>query len=99
MEDKNPEYKTRMEELVNFVMVMFNQDDIVDPKESAHFEFYSPGQDEEVLALNESVLYREDWLGLRSLDQSGRLHFFGVDGKHVQIDYDWVAEYIIPFLL
>ena len=37
--------------------------------------------------------------GLRSLDQSGRLHFFGVDGKHVQIDYDWVAEYIIPFLL
>ena len=99
MEARNPEFKSRIEDLVNFVMVMFNQDDIVEPKESAHFEFYSPGQDKEVLAPNESALYTEDWLGLRSLDQRGRLHFFAVDGKHVQIDYGWVAEYIIPFLL
>ena len=99
VENKNPEFRRRMEDLVNFVMVMFNQDDIVEPKESSHFEFYSPGQDNEVLALNESALYRDDWLGLKSLDERGKLHFFAVDGKHVQIDYDWVAEYIIPFLL
>ena len=99
VEDRNPEFRRRIEDLVNFVMVMFNQDDIVEPKESAHFEFYSPGQDNEVLALNESALYRDDWLGLKSLDERGKLHFFAVDGKHVQIDYDWVAEYIIPFLL
>ena len=59
------EHKTRIEQLENFVMVMFNQDDIVDPKESAHFEFYTPGQDSAVLPLNESDIYKQDWLGLR----------------------------------
>lgn len=99
VEHRNLEYKAKIENLVNFVMVMFNQDDVVEPKQSAHFEFYSPGQDKEVLPLNESAIYQEDWLGLRRLDESGRLHFFSVEGKHVEIDYDWVAEYIIPFLL
>ena len=99
VEHRNLEYKAKIENLVNFVMVMFNQDDVVEPKQSAHFEFYSPGQDREVLPLNESAIYQEDWLGLRTLDESGRLHFFSVEGKHVEIDYDWVAEYIIPFLL
>ena len=98
LELKNGDYKRRIEQLENFVMVMFNQDDVVDPKESAHFEFYSPGQDSEILPLNESALYQEDWLGLRTLSESGRLHFFSVDGKHVQIDYEWVAHNIIPFL-
>jgi len=98
-ENKNAEYKSRIENLVNFVMVMFNQDQTVIPKESAFFEFYTLGQDVEVQPLNESAHYQENWLGLKTLDESGRLHFFAVDGGHVQINYDWVAEYIIPFLL
>jgi len=98
-ENQNADYKTRIENLVNFVMVMFNQDETVIPKESAFFEFYTLGQDVEVQPLNESAHYQENWLGLRTLDESGRLHFFAVDGGHVQINYDWVAEYIIPFLL
>ena len=47
-ENKNAEYKSRIENLVNFVMVMFNQDQTVIPKESAFFEFYTLGQDVEV---------------------------------------------------
>ena len=95
----NEVYRSKMEELESFVMVMFNQDEIVVPKESAHFRFYRPGQDVEIPALEESKLYQENLIGLKTLNEQGKLHFYAVDGKHVQIDYDWVAENIIPFLL
>ena len=80
-------------------MVMFNQDEIVVPKESAHFMFYKPGQDVEVQSLEESRLYEDNLIGLKTLNEQGKLHFYAVDGKHVEIDYDWVAENILPFLL
>ena len=99
LEVVNEAYRAKMEELENFVMVMFNQDEIVVPKESAHFRFYRPGQDVELDALEDSALYQDNLIGLKTLNEQGKLHFFAVDGKHVQIDYDWVAEYIIPFLL
>ena len=99
LEVVNEAYRAKMEELENFVMVMFNQDEIVVPKESAHFRFYRPGQDVELEALEDSALYQDNLIGLKTLNEQGKLHFFAVDGKHVQIDYDWVAEYIIPFLL
>jgi len=99
LEVVNEAYRAKMEELENFVMVMFNQDEIVVPKESAHFRFYRPGQDVELEALEDSALYQDNLIGLKTLNEQGKLHFFAVDGKHVQIDYDWVAQYIIPFLL
>ena len=99
LDQGNEIYREKMEELENFVMVMFNQDEIVVPKESAHFRFYRPGQDVEVLALEESSLYQDNLIGLKTLNEQGKLHFYAVDGKHVEIDYDWVAENIVPFLL
>ena len=35
---KNPEYKTNLMKLKNFVMVMFGKDTMVDPKESEVLE-------------------------------------------------------------
>jgi len=98
-EDKNAAYKERMLQLENFVMVMFSEDTTVIPKESSNFETYAPGQEENVLPLRQSQLYQEDFIGLKTLDESGRLHFFEVPGHHVQFDYDWIAENIVPFLL
>jgi len=38
-------------------MVMFTNDTMVIPKESEWFAFYSPGQDKEIMPLEQSVLY------------------------------------------
>ena len=100
VEHRNLEYKAKIENLVNFVMVMFNQDDVVEPKQSAHFEFYSPGQDREVLPLNESAIYQEDWLGLKTLDQQGKLHFREMEGDHMDFNWEWFTENVVlPFLV
>ena len=98
-EDKNSDYKDRMLQLENFVMVKWEGDTTVIPKETSHFEFYVPGQESEVLPLSESSLYQEDWIGLKTLDEEGKLHFYTVPGHHVQFDYDWVAENIVPYLM
>ena len=94
----NEVYRDKMEQLENFVMVMFNQDEVVVPKESAHFMFYKPGQDVEVLALEDSRLYRDNLIGLKTLNEQGKLHFYALDGEHDEIDYNWVKKNIVPFL-
>ena len=76
-------------------MQYFLQDGIVEPRESAHFDYYIPGSETLILPLKNSSLYREDWIGLRRLDVAGKLHLLEVDGGHVQFDYDWFLETIV----
>ena len=68
---------------------------MVEPRESGHFEFYVPGQDKEILPLRESQLYLEDWIGLKALDESGRLHFLEHPGNHGFVDTQWLIDNII----
>merc|ERR1712212_356071 len=42
--EKNASYAENFSKLENFVMVKHNQDSMVEPRESSHFEFYVPGQ-------------------------------------------------------
>merc|ERR1711936_733890 len=72
---KNASYAVNLNKLENFIMIKHNQDTKVEPKESEHFEFYIPGQAEEILPLRESPIYTEDRIGLKALDEDGKLHF------------------------
>ena len=75
--------------------IFFFQDTVVEPRESSHFEFYAPGQDKELLPLRESQIYLEDWIGLKALDESGRLHFLDHPGDHVQVYPQWLIDNVI----
>lgn len=52
-------YRSNLKKLDNFVMVKFLNDSMVVPVESEWFGFYSPGQDQEVLPLQQTKLYLE----------------------------------------
>jgi palmitoyl-protein thioesterase len=96
---KNDTYKQHMLELNNLVLVMFTEDEMVQPKESEQFGFYVPGQDKQVLTMRDTPLYKEDWLGLQVLDQSQRLHLLEVAGDHLQFTDTWFVRSIVgPFL-
>jgi palmitoyl-protein thioesterase len=97
---KNQTYVTNLVSLKNFVMVMFLQDTMVQPKESAWFAFYAAGQDKTVVPLRQSELYNQDWLGLKQMDAQGKLTFLSVKGDHLQFSDAWfVANVIHPYLL
>ena len=46
-----------MGELDNFVMVKFTEDEMVVPIESSWFGYYKPGQDKEIVLLQNSSIY------------------------------------------
>ena len=93
----NPEYKTNLLKIKNFVMVKFLKDSMVDPNDSEWFGFYKPGQAKELYTLQESDLYRKDSLGLKEMDKAGRLHFLSFNGDHLQFTDTWFNEQIVPF--
>lgn len=94
----NPDYKTNLMKLKNFVMVKFSEDTMVDPKDSEWFAFYKPGQGKEIVPLQESTIYTEDRLGLKEMDQAGKLHFLTAKGNHLQFSQEFFNEQIMPFL-
>ena len=95
----NPDYKHRISNLSNFVMVKFLEDTMVQPRESEWFGFYKENQDKEIVSLFDSPIYTEDKLGLKSLNNTGRLHFLGAPWDHLQMTEDWfMANLVSPFV-
>ena len=85
------------------MLIRFSEDTIVVPKDSAWFGAFREGtrvEDDDVVPLRQSRLYREDWLGLRELDESGRLVMFDCPGQHMAFGDDWFfANVFEPHLL
>ena len=90
-EKKNTTYKKNIKKLENFVMYMFANDTVAVPKESAFFHEVNTTSGE-VTKLQERQLYKEDWLGLKTLNEAGKLHFGTVDGQHMQLTDDILTK-------
>ncbi|KAF2279280.1 palmitoyl-protein thioesterase 1 precursor [Westerdykella ornata] len=82
---RNETYRRNLASLENFVMVVFEDDETVIPKESGWFAQVNVSSGE-VTPLRERRLYEEDWLGLRELDERGGLVFRTVKGGHMELD-------------
>ncbi|XP_068248069.1 palmitoyl-protein thioesterase 1-like isoform X2 [Palaemon carinicauda] len=91
----NETYRENLQKLENFVMVKFLEDTTVYPNESQWFGFYASGQNEEVLPLRETRLYEEDRLGLKEMDEAGKLHFLSVEADHLRFGVDWFFQEIV----
>ncbi|KAL5117809.1 hypothetical protein ACEQ8H_004283 [Pleosporales sp. CAS-2024a] len=83
-ERKNQTYKKHLAQLHHFVMYVFADDTTVIPKESGWFA-YTNGSDGRVTHLRDRDIYKQDWIGLKALDQKGGLHFETTEGGHMQL--------------
>ncbi|GFZ01974.1 alpha/beta-Hydrolases superfamily protein [Actinidia rufa] len=97
-EERNATYKERFSSLQNLVLIMFEQDTILIPKETAWFGYYPDGVFDPVLPPQQTNLYAEDWIGLKSLDTAGRVKYISVPGNHLRISNNDAKEYIVPYL-
>ncbi|KAL3319804.1 Palmitoyl-protein thioesterase 1 [Cichlidogyrus casuarinus] len=93
----NKSFAENMKRLKNLVLVKFNDDQVVVPRESEHFGYFHYDDLSKIYNVSDSPLYKEDQLGLKSLDESGRLHLLSVDGDHLQFNLTWFKSNIIPF--
>ncbi|KAL3171592.1 hypothetical protein MRX96_013787 [Rhipicephalus microplus] len=92
---KNESYKDNLLKLKNLVLVMFENDTVVDPKATSWFGYYAEHDDKTIVPLQNQKIYTEDWIGLKELDQSGRLHLLSTLGDHLQFKEEWFTENII----
>ncbi|EFN65934.1 Palmitoyl-protein thioesterase 1 [Camponotus floridanus] len=91
----NPVYKENLQKLRTLVLVKFENDTMVEPTESEWFGFYKPGQSKEIQTLQKSDLYLQDRLGLREMEEAGKIHFLSLPGDHLQFTLTWFVENIV----
>ena len=47
-----------------------------------------------MLAYNETALYIEDWIGLKTLDEAGKLYFLTSPGGHLQFTHKFFFDVV-----
>jgi len=94
----NEEYKTNLLKIRNLILVKFLRDTMVTPHESEHFGFYAENDTTKIIPLHESLLYLNDTLGLKTMDEQSRIKFLESDTDHLQFTDQWFIDNIIPYL-
>ncbi|PWY74827.1 palmitoyl-protein thioesterase precursor [Aspergillus eucalypticola CBS 122712] len=94
---KNETYKENLGKLEKFVMYMFENDRMVVPKESSWFGEVD-GESGGVVGVRERSIYKEDWIGLRELDERGGLVFRTLKGGHMEFDEEELVDIFREFL-
>ncbi|KAF3440096.1 hypothetical protein FNV43_RR18374 [Rhamnella rubrinervis] len=95
---RNATYKERFESLQNLILIMFEHDTVLIPKETAWFGYYPDGAFSPILPAQETKLYTEDWIGLKTLDEAGKVKFLKVSGNHLEISTSDMKKYVVPYL-
>lgn len=96
--NRNETYKKRLESLNHLVLIMFQQDVVLIPPQTAWFGFYADNDFTTVQAPEETDLYKEDWIGLRALDEAGRVKYIAFPGDHLRINDLELKQYVVPYL-
>ncbi|CEL60494.1 palmitoyl-protein thioesterase [Rhizoctonia solani AG-1 IB] len=98
-------YKKNLASLDALVLVLFSEDKTVVPKESGWFGSYKPASlsepdamDEEVIVpMRQQPIYKDDRIGLRTLDEAGKIHFTTCEGPHMRISDDCWKPLVLKF--
>ncbi|XP_027771401.1 palmitoyl-protein thioesterase 1 isoform X3 [Solanum pennellii] len=85
---RNSTYKKRFASLENLVLIM-----------TSWFGYYPDGSFTTVLPAHKTKLYTEDWIGLKKLDEAGKVKLFKVCGSHLEISTSEIKKNILPYLL
>jgi len=79
---KNETYRRNWLSLNHLHCLWSPIDEIIKPPQSGAFETYTLGQAKEITPLRDSTFYKEDWIGIQTLDKQGKLTTAAVSCKH-----------------
>lgn len=93
----NATYAHNFKKLHQLVLVTFLQDTTLVPKDSARFgdvDVATGGS----LPYDQTDLYVDDLIGLRSLDEEGKVKFHTIDDDHMRISDTFIVDIAIKYL-
>jgi len=88
--------KERFESLNGAMLVMFSNDTMISPKQTAWFQPHDAN--DKVLPINQTDFYNDDYLGLKTIDTAGKVKRVEWTGDHLQFSQQQVEDEVIPFL-
>ena len=97
-EIKNEEYKKRMVKLNKVMLIRGKRDTVITPKESSWFEFYDK-DGKNLVKLEDSEFYKKDFIGIRQLNEQGKISFVEFEGEHVFFTMEEYEKYVRDFFL
>ncbi|KZV82515.1 alpha/beta-hydrolase [Exidia glandulosa HHB12029] len=98
---RNETFKRNFVSLNNLVLVLFSREQTVVPKESSWFGSYAPresNEDPTIIPMRLQQLYIEDWIGLRELDESGKVKLLTCDGEHMQLSTECLTPIVKKYV-
>ena len=81
-EEKDEEIKRRFSSLEKVKLIKSKDDTTIVPRDSSWFMFYD-FEGKEIVPLEESQFYKEDFIGLRKLNEEGKVSFTTFRDEHV----------------
>ncbi|KAJ0181614.1 hypothetical protein K1T71_002336 [Dendrolimus kikuchii] len=97
--NKSAEFKNNFLRLKRLVLIGGPDDDVITPWQSSQFGYYDVN--ETVIEMKDQDIYQSDRIGLRQLDDSGRLHVLTIPGVN---HFNWhmnvsvVDDYLLKYL-
>ena len=98
---KNASVAENWKNLENLVLIEAEKDTMIVPKESAQFGMWkwgTSGEDAPIVAMKDSEGYQGDWIGLKTLDEAGKIHMSSFDGEHIRFTSEYWDSTVLPYL-
>ena len=89
----NEKEKEKFKNLTSLVLIGFEDDKMISPKETAEFGVFDKKFN--VLKMNETDEYKSDSFGLKTLNEEGKIKIFYLKGGHLNFDFDDVLKYAV----
>lgn len=91
-------YREHMLQLQRYVLIEALNDTMVTPHESESHGFFAWGGSRRVVPMRETDEYRDDAIGLRTLDESGRLVVSRFEGDHLGFSPEFWQREVLAHL-
>ncbi|KAJ3204928.1 Palmitoyl-protein thioesterase 1 [Dinochytrium kinnereticum] len=95
-ERRNATFKDNLSSLNRLVLIKFNKEETVVPSESSWFGYYDENMS--IVPMREQALYKEDWIGIKTLDLSGRIDFLEAEGRHMGFTREFFEGIVRAYL-
>ena len=93
----NSTYKNKVSALEKLVLIAFEDDTTVIPKESAWF-YDINSVNGELIPFDKTKLYLNDFLGLESLSNDNKIDFLSLPGEHMEIPQTYLVDIARTYL-
>ena len=95
-EPRDKEIYERFSSLEKVKLIKSLGDTVITPIDSSWFQFYDK-EGNEIVPLKESYFYIDDYIGLRKLDEEGKVKFVEFQEEHVLYNMKEYSEEIVEF--